>query len=82
MYTCVKTTKGTEMNLIKTEQELLNRIMLNPSAYVGRFNNLETARRMRTNSKGLFIVKASKEYWVACGRYAGILNNAGFEYIR
>lgn len=82
MYTCVKTTKGTEMNFIKTEQELLNRIMLNPSAYVGRFNNLETARRMRTNSKGLFIVKASKEYWVACGRYAGILNNAVFEYIR
>lgn len=82
MYTCVKTTKGTEMNLIKIEQELLNRIMLNPSAYVGRFNNLETARRMRTNSKGLFIVKASKEYWGACGRYAGILNRAGFEYIR
>ncbi len=82
MYTCVKTTKGTEMNLIKTEQELLNRIMLNPSAYVGRFNNLETARKMRTNSKGLFIVKVSKEYWVACGRYAGILNRAEFEYIR
>lgn len=82
MYTCVKTTKGTEMNLIKTEQELLNRIMLNPSAYVGRFNNLETARRMRTKSKGLLIVKVNKEYWVACGRYAGILNNAGFEYVR
>ena len=82
MYTCVKTTKGTEMNLIKTEQELLNRIMLNPSAYVGRFNNLEIARSMRTNSKGLFIVKVNKEYWVACGRYAGILNRAGFEYIR
>ena len=82
MYTCIKTTKGTEMNFIRTEQELLNRIMLNPSAYVGRFNNLETARRMRTNSKGLFIVKVSKEYWVACGRYAGILNRAGFEYIR
>ena len=56
--------------------------MLNPSAYVGRFNNLETARKMRTNSKGLFIVKVSKEYWVACGCYAGILNRAGFEYIR
>lgn len=82
MYTCVKTTKGTEMNFIRTEQELLNRIMLNPSAYVGRFNNLETARSMRTNSKGLFIVKVNKEYWVAGGHYAGILNRAGFEYIR
>ena len=70
------------MKLIKTEQELLNRIVLNPSAYLGRFNNIETARKIRTNSKGLLIVKVNKEYWVVCGRYAGILNNAGFEYVR
>lgn len=66
----------------KAKNKLAERILKNPAAYVCRFNFIETARKVRRKLRGHLIVKVGGQYWLACGKYAGALRAAGFEYAR
>ena len=59
----------------------IEKILNNPSAYVARYNNIDTAKS-NLSYKNNFIVKVGNEYWVTNGRCAGLLINAGFEYVK
>lgn len=56
--------------------------MKNPAAYVARFTKIETAREFHSHLKAHFIMKVGTQFWVARGRYASLLNEAGYEYTR
>nr|DAF31967.1 MAG TPA: hypothetical protein [Caudoviricetes sp.] len=67
---------------MKNKKELWKRIMKNPAAYVARFTKIETAREFHSHLKAHFIMKVGTQFWVARGRYASLLNDAGYEYTR
>lgn len=67
---------------MKSTNEQLERIMKNPSAYVARFTTIENARKLHSGLKAHFIMKVDGQFWVARGRYARVLNKAGYEYTK